>query len=70
MFVYKHFTKITREFLQSTILNFHLNMYSFEYIFISVSICIHLNIYSFECIERFSNVYYKDLRHKLSSEEN
>ena len=61
---------ITREFLQSTMLNFYLNMYLFEYIFISVSICIQLNIYSFECIERFSNFYYKDLRHKSDFEEN
>ena len=70
LFIYKHFTNITREFLQPTMLNFYLNMYSFEYIFISVSVCIRLNIYSFECIERFPNFYYKDLRHKLSSDEN
>ena len=74
MFVYKHFTNITRKFLRPKMRKFHLNMCSFEYIFISVSICIHLNIYSFECIERFSNFYLricdKDLRHSLSFEEN
>ena len=62
------------KFSRSTMRNFHLNTYSFEYILISASICIHLNIYSFKCIEKFSNFYLeicdKDQHHKLSSEEN
>ena len=48
--------------------------FTFLIVRIFISICIHFNMYSFECIERFSNFYLhicdKDLRHKLSFEEN
>ena len=48
--------------------------FKFLIVRILISICIYFNKYSRECIERFSNfclhICDKDLRHKLSFEEN
>ena len=53
------FTNIsqTLRVYNSKILTINNMKFSFEYVFISVSIYIHLNVYSYECIERFSNFY-------------